>query len=204
MTRVVGLAADRIAPWRDADWRVVIGEGVLLVLGGIYFLVDGERAESILGVIVSAALIVDGCRQWYLGFRRLERGRGRDLTLTRGAVGIVVGALVIGLSTLRQITVVGIRIALGSGGLAYGILGFLVAVPSIRRRQASWTSIGFDVLLIALGLLVLYRVATSDSISLLLGGIGWLVVGSGLVMILVGIVRRPGPAAEPATGEPQQ
>jgi len=89
-------------------------------------------------------------------------------------------------------------------GLANGLLGLVVAVPAIRRRQASWTSTGFDVLLIALGLLVLYRVATSDSISLLLGGIGWLVVGSGLVMILVGIVRRPGPAAEPATGEPQQ
>ena len=60
MTRAVGFAADRIAPWRGADWRVVIAEGILLVLGGAYFLVDGERAEFILGIVVSAAMIVDG------------------------------------------------------------------------------------------------------------------------------------------------
>lgn len=203
MTRVVGFAADRIAPWRGADWRVVIGEGVLLVLAGVYFLVDGERAEFILGVIISAALIVDGCRQWYLGFRRLERGRGRDLTLIRGAVGIVVGALVIGLSVSKQITVVGVRTALGVGGLTYGLLGLMVAAPSIRRRQA-WTSTGFDVLLVALGLLLLYRVATSDSIALLLGLIGWLVVCSGLVIIVLAIIRRPRPALGPVAGEPQQ
>jgi uncharacterized membrane protein HdeD (DUF308 family) len=203
MARVVHLAAGRVAPWRGADWRVVIGEGVLLVLGGAYFLVDGERAEFILGVVVSAALIVDGCRQWYLGFRRLERNRRRDLTLIRGAVGIVVGALVIGLSALRQITVVGIRFALGFGGLAYGLLGLLIAAPSIRRRQASWTSTAFDVLLVALGLLLLYRVATSDSISLLLGAIGWLVVCSGLVIIAAGLVRRPAPQPASTTDEPQ-
>ncbi len=204
MTRVVGLAADRIAPWRGADWRVEIGEGFLLVLGGLYFLVDGERAESILGVIVSVALIVDGCRQWYLGFRRLDRGRGRDLTLIRGSVGIVVGALVIGLSTFQQITVVGIRIALGLGGFAYGLLGLLVAGPSIRRRRAGWTSTGFDVLLVTLGLLLLYRVATADSISLLLGAIGWLVVCSGVAFVVLGIVRRPRPAPEPAADESRQ
>jgi uncharacterized membrane protein HdeD (DUF308 family) len=204
MTRVVDFAADRVSPWRGADWRVVIGEGVLLVLGGVYFLVDGERAEFILGVIVSAALIVDGLRQWYLGFRRLERGRGRDLTLIRGAVGIVVGALVISLSVLRQITVVGIRVALGCGTLAYGLLGLVIAGPSIRRRHASWTSTGFDVLLVALGVLLLYRVATSDSISLLLGVIGWLIVCAGLVIIGVGILRRPAPAPPAATEESPQ
>ena len=35
MTRIVNSAADRIAACRGADWRVVIAEGILLVLGGI-------------------------------------------------------------------------------------------------------------------------------------------------------------------------
>ena len=44
MTRIVNLAADRVAPWRGADWRVLIAEGILLVLGGVYLLIDGQRA----------------------------------------------------------------------------------------------------------------------------------------------------------------
>jgi uncharacterized membrane protein HdeD (DUF308 family) len=194
MARITSLAADRIAPWRGADWRVLIAEGVLLALGGAYLLVDGERAEFILGLVVGAALIVDGARQWYLGFRRLSRGRPRDLTLIRGAVGIVVGALVIGLSIARQITVVGIRGALGAGALVYGLLGLSVVAPIIRERRANWTSVGFDVLLIVVGALLLYRVATSDSISILLAVTGWVVVGSGIALIAAGILRRPGPA----------
>jgi len=193
MTRIVNLAADRVAPWRGADWRVLISEGVLLVVGGAYLLVDGQRAEFILGLVVGAALIVDGLRQWYLGFRRLSLGRLRDLTLIRGAVGIVVGLLVMGLSIAQQITVVGIRSALGVGGLAYGLLGLLIAAPTIRRHQAGWTSVGFDVLLAVVGLLLLYRVATSDSISSLLAVTGWLIVGSGLAIIAVAFLRRPTP-----------
>ena len=34
MSRIANLAANRIAPWRGADWRVLIVEGALLVLGG--------------------------------------------------------------------------------------------------------------------------------------------------------------------------
>jgi uncharacterized membrane protein HdeD (DUF308 family) len=194
MTGLVTRTADRIAPWRDADWRVLILEGILLAFGGAYLLVDGERAEFVLGLIVGAALVIDGIRQWYLGFRRLDRGRLRDLTLIRGAVGVVVGLLVIGLSIARQITVVGIRGTLGAGALAYGLLGLTIAASSIRARRASWTSVGFDVLLVVVGILLLYRVATSDSISILLEVTAWVIVGSGIALVAVGALRRPGPA----------
>jgi hypothetical protein len=53
--------------------------------------------------------------------------------------------------------------------------------------------VGFDVLLVAAGLLLLYLVATSESISVLLAVIGWLVVGAGLGAIAVGFIRRPTP-----------
>ena len=193
MSRIANLAADRIAPWRGADWRVLIAEGALLALGGGYLLLDGQRAEFILGLVVGAALVVDGLRQWYLGFGRLPRGRLHDFTLIRGAVGIVVGTLVVGLSIAQQITVVGVRSALGVGCLAYGLLGLSIAAPTIRQHQGSRTSIGFDVLLVVVGLLLLYRVATSDSISILLAVTGWLIVGSGLTIIAVAFFRRPAP-----------
>jgi uncharacterized membrane protein HdeD (DUF308 family) len=194
MTRLVTRTADRIAPWRDADWRVLILEGILLAFGGAYLLVDSERAEFVFGLIVGGTLVVDGVRQWHLGFRRLDRGRLRDLTLIRGAVGVVVGLLVIGLSIAGQITVVGIRGTLGAGALAYGLLGLAVAASSIRGRRASWTSVGFEVLLVVVGILLLYQVAVSDSISILLAVTGWVIVGSGIALIAVGVLRRPGPA----------
>jgi uncharacterized membrane protein HdeD (DUF308 family) len=183
-------ARERIAPWRSAGWPILIVEGVLLVLAGIYFLADGQRAEYILGAIVSVALIVDGVRQLALGFRSLKNGLARDLTLIRGAVGLLVGIFVLAFSSAGALTVVGIRTALGLGVLIYGLLGLWIASPAARRRESSWTSTAFDFLLIALGLLLLYRVLTSDSIALLLGVIGWLVIVFGALLVLAGLVRR--------------
>ena len=190
MSHLVDSAADRIAPWRNADWRILIGEGFVLIVAGGYLLVDGERAEFILGLVVGAALLLDGIRQWLLGFRRLALGRTRDLTLTRGAIGIVTGGLVLGLSLLGQITVVGIRIAIGVGGLAYGLMGLVLTVPAIRSRQLSWTAAVFDVLLALVAVLLLYRVATNDSIAGLLAVTSWLIVGTGIAIGLLGVLRR--------------
>ena len=162
MGRVLDAAANRIAPWREADWRVLIVEGAVLILAGVYLIADGERAEFILGLVVAAALLIDGIRQWLLGMRRLQRGRSRDLTLVRGAVGIVTGALVLTLSVFQQITVVGIRIAIGVGGLAYGLIGLALGIPALRSRQPNWTAAVFDVLLILVSMLLLYRVATGE------------------------------------------
>jgi len=191
--------ADRIEPWRGADWRVLIAEGAILILAGVYLLVDGQRAEFLLGLAAAAALLIDGLRRWVLAFRQLSRGRPRDLTLTRGAIGIVVGALVLTLSILGQITVVGIRIAIGTGGLAYGLLGIVLAAPAIRSRQANWIAVAFDGLLVAVAILLLYRVATADSIAGLLTVTAWLVIGCGIAIAVVGVMRRPG---HPGPGGP--
>lgn len=189
MSGLVKSAAQQIVPWRGADWRVVVAEGAVLILAGVYLLADGERAGFILGLIVGAALLIDGIRQWLLGFRRLARGRIRDFTVTRGAVGVVTGGLVLVLSILQQITVFGIRIAIGAGGLAYGVLGLALTVPAIRSRRLSWTAATFDVLLVLVAVLLLYRVATSDSIAGLLTITAWLVIGSGIAVGLLGVTR---------------
>ncbi len=190
MARLMDAAANRVAPWRGADWRVLIVEGAVLIVAGGFLLADTERAEFLLGLAVGTALLIDGARQWFLGFRRLERGRPRDLTLIRGSVGIVTGGLVLALSIFQQITVVGIRIAIGVGGLAYGVLGLVLAAPAIRGRTANWTAVVFDVLLVAISFLLLYRVATADSIAGLLGLTAWLTIGSGVVIGIVGFRQR--------------
>jgi hypothetical protein len=102
----------------------------------------------------------------------------------------VVGLPVIALSATGQITVIGIRAVLGVGVLAYGLLGLWITRPSETGHDAHWVPAGLDLLMIALGLLLIYRVVTSDSISLLLGVIGWLAIGSGFAFIAVGLVRR--------------
>ena len=190
MTRVMDAAADRVAPWRGADWRIVILEGVALIAAGVYLLADGQRGEFILGVVVAAALLVDGVRQGFLGFRRLQRGRPRELTLIRAAVGVVAGGFVLGLTALQQITVVGVRIAIGVGGLVYGLLGLAVVAPQIRARQANWTTIAFDILLVVLSILLLFRAATGDSLTNLLTVIAWIVIATGVVITIVGLARH--------------
>jgi uncharacterized membrane protein HdeD (DUF308 family) len=185
---MVDAVISRLSPFR-ASWIVAIAVGLLLILAGIYFLADGERAEFILGATISATLILDGVRLCLVGFT-LSRSQKRDLTLVRGAIGILVGLPVIALSVTGQITVVGIRAVLGVGVLAYGLLGLWITRPSETAHDARWVPAGLDLLMIALGLLLIYRVVTSDSISLLLAVIGWLAIGSGVAYVAVGLVRR--------------
>ena len=68
MAHVMDAAADRIAPWRRADWRIDVGEGLVLILAGVYLLADGQRAEFILGkyagllltLVVNTAIMTAG------------------------------------------------------------------------------------------------------------------------------------------------
>ncbi len=189
MARLMEAAADRIAPWRGADGRILLLEGAALIAAGIYLLADGERGEFILGLVVAIALAIDGIRQWIIGFRRLEQGRSRELTIIRGAVGIITGGLILALSILQQITVIGIRVAVGVGGLVYGVLGLVLVAPYLRKRQARWTATAFDVLLILVSILLLFRSATNDRITGLLTVTAWLIIGTGLVIVLVGLAR---------------
>ena len=179
----------RVSPLR-MNWIAAMAIGLLLIVAGIYFLADGERAEFILGATVSAALIVDGVRLCLIGFN-ISRSQLRDLTIIRGVIGIVVGLPVIALSVTSQITVVGIRAVLGFGIVACGLLSLWIARPSEMVRESHWVAAGLDLLMVAVGLLLIYRVITADSISPLLGVIGWLVVGSGVAFIILGLVRRP-------------
>jgi uncharacterized membrane protein HdeD (DUF308 family) len=179
----------RVSPLR-MNWIAAMAIGLLLIVAGIYFLADGERAEFILGATVSAALIVDGVRLCLIGFN-ISRSQLRDLTIIRGVIGVVVGLPVIALSVTSQITVVGIRAVLGFGIVACGLLSLWIARPSEMVRESHWVAAGLDLLMVAVGLLLIYRVITADSISPLLGVIGWLVVGSGVAFIILGLVRRP-------------
>lgn len=193
MASMIGAAARRMVPWREADWRILIVEGIALIVAGVYLLADGTRAEFLLGLLVGLALFIDGLRQAIHGSRTLT-GRPRDVTLIRGAIGIATGVLVVALSVLQQITVVGVRIGVGVGGLAYGLLGLALVIPAIRRRDARWTEVVFDVLLVALSIVLLYRIATADTIAGVLIVTSWAIIGAGVVVALWGLARRPGPA----------
>lgn len=187
MARVIDGATDRIVPRREADWRLLLGTGAVLILAGVYLLADGQRAEFILGLIAGTALLIDGIRRLALGSRGLT-GRSRDLTLIRGVVGVTTGGLVIALSVLQQITLVGIRLGIGVGGLAHGLLGLAPAAPAIRGRL--WAAMVLDVLVVVLSTLLLYRVATADTSRGLLAVTSCLLIGSGIAVGLVGLMRR--------------
>lgn len=89
--------------------------------------------------------------------------------------------------------------------MAYGGLGLVLAAPAIRGRTANWTGAVFDLLLVAFTVLLLFRVATGDSIAGLLGLTAWLAIGSGIVIGVVGLRQRltsQPPAGSSAAGQP--
>jgi len=89
MAHVMDAGADRIVPWRRADWRIDVGEGLVLILAGVYLLADGQRAEFILGLTLYRVATADSIAGLVVATSWLVIGAG----IVIGAVGVVHRAL---------------------------------------------------------------------------------------------------------------
>jgi uncharacterized membrane protein HdeD (DUF308 family) len=122
-------------PWRgEANWMVVAAEAVVLVVIGIYILVDKSRAGDValqlIGVILLATSLL-------LGFARLRNDSAKlgAYDAFRAGIGVAIGAIATASWWSEDISDTAVRDILGWGLIAYSVL-HLVGMVLVRGRQS--------------------------------------------------------------------
>jgi uncharacterized membrane protein HdeD (DUF308 family) len=181
-------------PWReDQNWWVVGIEGLIVLLIGIYALVQPENAAGIMRQLIAFVLLIVSVGRIIEGFRFRTSAAAPWATL-RGGVGVTVAALTL-LSPLSQyIQGDGSRQILGIGLLAYGVLGIIGSLAVSGERRYRWGALAGDVLAVVLGLLTLTREPGE-----LAGGqlFTWVLIAGGAALLVLAFVirnRMPGEA----------
>jgi uncharacterized membrane protein HdeD (DUF308 family) len=178
-------------PWReDQTWWVVGIEGVVVLLAGIFALVQPENAAGVIRQLLAIVLLIVSAGQIIEGFRFRGSPAAPWATL-RGGVGITVAALTL-ISPLSQyIQADGSRQLLGLGLLAYGVLGVVGALAVSGERRYRWGALGGDILALVLGFLALTQQPGETGTLRLISGV--LVVGGIALLVLAYVMCQRGP-----------
>lgn len=182
--------AKQLAPWRSSlPWWVAFLEGVVIAIIGLLIILDPNKANVRLSLILSLALFISGFFQ-FLDLNRSRAPESVDGTMgARAGVGMFAGLVALVLWYLDQLTVTGGLIILGLGSLIYGILGFFLVFNSIgaQRRVAIVESL----LYIAVGALAIYALfGGADEIASIVSILGWIALFAGGAIAVFGFLRR--------------
>jgi hypothetical protein len=162
-------------------WVPVI-EGVVALALGVYVVLFPEEAPVIVRSIIAAALLVLSFVQIFEGFRFWNRPVSPWATLG-GGVGATAAVFTLLANWAPEITSAAARIMLAIGLVAFGIIGLVSLIFTLRSTGFKIASLIIDVLAIALGVLFfLAEEQNYDRIKLLglvalLGGVVLLIYG---------------------------
>jgi uncharacterized membrane protein HdeD (DUF308 family) len=170
MEEIAKDVARQTAPWRDdQSWWVVGIEGIVALLVGIYVVADPVRASDLVRILIALVLLVVSIGQIVDGFRLRTLATSPWSTL-RGGVGAAVALLTLYSGWSDAIAPAGARQMLALGLLAYGIIGIVSLIFTLRATGFKLAALIVDVLTIVLGLLLLSADADDTSGAQLLGG----------------------------------
>ena len=182
---------DQIAPWRVA-WWVVLVEGLVALVIGLYVLVQPQHASMWLAQLIGAYVLVNSGFAIYAGFSGSGMPGEQPFRLVVGGISLVTGLLALGQPLLAGIDALASFTILGVGLLLAGIVdlaGLIVGRSNLGARLERLIAGGLHVLL---GVLFLYlgRTGTAGNALLWLGVTG-IVIGVLLVIYAVILLRRP-------------
>jgi uncharacterized membrane protein HdeD (DUF308 family) len=183
----------RIAPWRGkVAWWVVLVEGMIALVVGLYVLVQPQQAGTWLAQLIGAYFLVNSGIAIYAGFSGAGPANEQPFRLIVGGIGLVTGLLALAQPLLGTIDIPASITMLGVGLLLAGVIGLAGLIIGRVGRATLWgraLTIGLDVLLGIL-LLSLSRTGTTGNALLLLGVVG-LGIGALLVAYAIILYRRP-------------
>jgi uncharacterized membrane protein HdeD (DUF308 family) len=163
--------ARQSVPWKEGQsWWLVGIEGVVALLVGIYIVADPNRASEIIRWLIAIVLLVVSLEQIFLGFR----ARGLPTSpwaALRGGVGATAAVLALLADWSDTLQRDGARQILAVGLLAYGILGLISLIFTLRTTGFKVAAIITDLLTIGLGLVLLTADPDDESGTQLLGAV---------------------------------
>jgi uncharacterized membrane protein HdeD (DUF308 family) len=177
------------APWRKGiAWWLVILEGLILLVVGLYMLIAEESSDVMLGVVLAATLAIMGLLELIAGLRSREaEGKVARWTTFQGAVGLVVGVVVFALLAADSITADTGRIILGIGCLVFGLLGVVRYFMQLARKLPR-SGVIMGLFFLVVGVFLLLAVAGVDTLDTSLTVISIILVVCGVLLAGWGIL----------------
>jgi len=147
--------ARQTAPWKAGQsWWIIGIEGIVALVIGVYIVADQFRASEVIRFLIAVVLLVDSAGLIVDGFRVRGLPTSPWETL-RGGVGVTVAGLTLLSAWSYAIGDTAARQLLAIGLLAYGILGIVSLIFTLRATGFKAAAIIADLLTIVLGFLLL-------------------------------------------------
>src|SRR5215217_2553743 len=143
------------APWKPGQsWAVVGVQGIIALAIGVFMLANPTGASDVIRFLIALVLLLDSLGHIVDGFRDRSLSSSPWDTL-RGGIGVTVAVLTLISAGSDYVEDDGARQLLAIGLLAYGVLGIISIIFTIRSPGFKGGAIIADVLTIALGVLLL-------------------------------------------------
>ena len=147
--------ARQTAPWKAGQsWWVVGVQGIIALAVGVFMLANPTGASDVIRFLIALVLLLASLGQIVDGFR--DRGLSSSPWETlRGGIGVTVAVLTLLSAGSDYVEDDGARQMLAIGLLAYGVLGIVSIIFTLRSTGFKGGAIIADVLAIVLGILLL-------------------------------------------------
>jgi uncharacterized membrane protein HdeD (DUF308 family) len=179
----MSMAQDHVS-WRaGTPWWVTGIEAVVLILVGLFLLLQPESAAGLIIQIIALILLIESILHIAAEVRR-PRGEADPWGMLQAGIGATVGVLLVLRDwILPQIDAESVRNILGFGLIAYAIVGAIGALVMRDEGEAWHRPIVNALLLIVLAVLLLTSGETNavDRLGLL----GWVALIGGAILLFL-------------------
>jgi uncharacterized membrane protein HdeD (DUF308 family) len=166
--------------WKAGQtWWTVGIEGIIALAVGVFMAANPTGASDIIRFLIALVLLLDSLGHIVDGFR--DRGLASSPWETlRGGIGVTVAVLTLLSAGSYYVTDYGARQMLAIGLLAYGVLGIVSLIFTLRSGGFRITAMIADALAIVLGILLL-SARSGDTAGTRLLGVAAIVGGIALL-----------------------
>jgi uncharacterized membrane protein HdeD (DUF308 family) len=173
MREQIGSMADRINPLKErTHWGVVVAEGVVLLILGIFVLTQRQLAGAGLVQLIGGYLFVTSAIAVY----GLIAGTGEPASSpgrwVRVGIGLIIGLIALAHPWIGTIDTAAAATVLAIGLLLVGIIGLYAAIATSQSSGWRWDQVLLYAVYLVLGGMVLYRNFSGTEFRLL-PVIGW-------------------------------
>jgi len=177
-------------PWqKGAAWWVVLIEGIVLTLLGLYMLLARTPTYILLGWIIALSLGASSGLRVYLAYKIKGDEKARLWILIHGAIGLIAAILVVFILILGvYLQSLGLTI-LGLGCLGYGAVGLYIMLSkssfTLRRVELIGT-----IFYLVIGALMLLQVLGVGTLVAMIYWINLIIMVAGVVLIIWAFILR--------------
>jgi len=177
-------------PWsRGIAWWVVLIEGIVLVVLGLFMFFATTKTYAIIGWMIGSIILISGLLSLFASLRLPSATPRKKWTRIHGIVGIVTGLVVIVLLLLDVFLKDLGLILLGVGCLVYGGVGVYMIINK-DDDGLKWGPILSTLLYLLLGVFVLFQAFNIGALKTTIDIINMIILVAGFALILWAFVLK--------------